>query len=390
MRFEPARLARIDRHLARYADDGRLPGWQVQVTHHGEVVHSAAYGLADVEASRPAADDTLWRIYSMTKPLTSVLAMMLWEDGEFQLTDEVSRWIPSFAGATVYSKGSATTPFVVPAAEPIRMWHLLTHTSGLTYGFLHHHPVDAMYRAAGFDLGWPTGCDLATACDRWAGLPLKFQPGTAFGYGVSTDVLGRVLEVISGQRLDALMQQRILGPLGMDDTRWWVEGPDVDRTAALYVSADGKAVRYDPLGDAAFREPAGHSGGGGLISTAADYQRLPGRADRRHAPGDRGPEQGLMTSNHLPGDLGQCNSGGFAETVFDGVGFGLGFATVLDPVPARSASSVGEYYWGGLASTAFWVDPSTGVTASFYTQLIPSSTYPIRSELRQLVYSALR
>ncbi|MDX6268589.1 MAG: hypothetical protein QOD70_3329 [Frankiales bacterium] len=153
MPFDASRLARIDSHLARYVDDGRLPGWQVQVAHHGEVVHASTYGLADVEAGRPVADDTLWRIYSMTKPLTSVLAMLLWEEGEFQLTDEVSRWIPAFADVQVWDKGSATSPFLVPAVEPVRMWHLLSHTSGPTYGFMQVHPVDAVYRAAGFEFG---------------------------------------------------------------------------------------------------------------------------------------------------------------------------------------------------------------------------------------------
>lgn len=386
--FDAQRLTRLDQHLARYVDDGRLPGWQVQVALHGEVVHSSTYGLADVEAGRPVADDTLWRIYSMTKPLTSVLAMMLWEEGAFQLTDEVSRWIPSFADVKVFDKGSATSPFLVPAAEPVRVWHLLSHSSGLTYGFLQHHPVDALYRAAGFDFGWPKGYDLADAVDAWARLPLKFQPGTGFGYGVSTDVLGRLVEVLTGKSLADALQERVLGPLGMADTRWWVEGDDVDRVAALYAAFEGKAVRYDAFGAGAFREPAGFSGGGGLISTAADYQRFLDALLDGSLLAPRTLE--LMTSNHLPGDLARCNTGGFAETVLDGVGFGLGFAVVLDPVPGRSASSVGEYYWGGLASTAFWVDPSTSVTAGFYTQLVPSSTYPIRGELRQLVYSALR
>jgi CubicO group peptidase (beta-lactamase class C family) len=389
MPFDASRLARIDSHLARYVDDGRLPGWQVQVAHHGEVVHASTYGLADVEAGRPVADDTLWRIYSMTKPLTSVLAMLLWEEGEFQLTDEVSRWIPAFADVQVWDKGSATSPFLVPAVEPVRMWHLLSHTSGLTYGFMQVHPVDAVYRAAGFEFGWPSGYDLAAACDAWARLPLRFQPGTAWGYGVSTDVLGRVIEVITGKRLDVVMKERLLDPLGMTDTRWYVEGADVDRTAALYAAFEGKAIRYDVFGGAAYREPLGHAGGAGLISTAADYLRFETML-LRDGDGLLAPRTlELMTRNHLPGDLAACNTGGFAETVLEGVGFGLGFAVVMDPVPARGASSVGEFYWGGLASTAFWVDRQTGVTASFYTQLMPSSTYPIRAELRQLVYSAL-
>lgn len=395
MTFDTARLSRIDTHFQQYVDEGRLAGWQVLVGQHHEVVHSSTYGLADIEAGRPVTDDTLWRIYSMTKPIASVAAMALWERGLFELTDEVSRFIPAFAELQVYTGGSNTKSYAEPASEPIRMWHLLTHTSGLTYGFMQMHPVDAMYRAAGFDFGNPPGLDLAGVCDRLAGLPLRFQPGTAWGYGLSTDVLGRVLEVICGKPLDAVLEELVLGPLGMTDTRWWVEGPDLDRLAALYATVEGNLFRYDTLGAAALSKPAVLSGGGGLVSTAADYWRF---CRMLHAGGELdgnrvlGPRTlALMGRNHLPGgkDLAQLNSGGFAETVFDGVGFGLGFAHVLDPTPGKSAASAGELYWGGLASTAFWIDRSTGVTGAFYTQLMPSSTYPIRSQLRQLVYSAL-
>ncbi|MCW2600732.1 MAG: serine hydrolase [Frankiales bacterium] len=393
--FDDARLARIDTHFERYVDDGRLVGWQVLVGRHGQVAHSSTYGLADREAGRPVADDTLWRIYSMTKPVVSVAAMVLWEQGLFELTDEVSRFIPSFADAQVFDKGSASKPFLVPVAEPVRLWHLLSHTSGLTYGFLQVHPVDMLYREAGFEFGAPPGTDLAAACDAWAGLPLRFQPGSAWGYGVSTDVLGRVIEVVSGQPLDVFVREQVLEPLGMTDTRWWVEGPDTERLAALYAAYEQKTVRYDVFGDAALRKPALLSGGSGLVSTAADYWRFcqllvgRGEVDGVRVLAPRTLE--LMTRNHLPAgvDLAVANSGGFAETVFDGIGFGLGFATVLDPTPGKTASSVGEYYWGGLASTAFWVDPSTGISAVFLTQLLPSSTYPIRAQLRQLVYSAL-
>jgi CubicO group peptidase (beta-lactamase class C family) len=228
-----------------------------------------------------------------------------------------------------------------------------------------------------------------------AALPLRFQPGTAWGYGVSTDVLGRVVEVISGQALDDYLAAEVLGPLGMTDTRWWVDGDDLQRLAALYAVYEGARIRYDALGEAALRRPAVLNGGGGLISTAADYWRFTqmllgdGQLDGIRLLAPRTIE--LMTRNHLPGgkDLASLNSGGFAETVFDGVGFGLGFAVTMDPGPAKTAASAGEIYWGGLASTAFWVDRSTGVTAAFYTQLAPSSTYPIRAQLRQLVYSAL-
>lgn len=274
--FDPARLARIDRHFRRYVDDGRLAGWQIVVARRGEIAHSATYGLRDREAGAPVEQDTLWRIYSMTKPITSVAAMMLWEEGRFELNDPISRWLPEFADVRVYDKGSLLKPYTVPAVEPIRVWHLLTHTSGLTYGFVQTSVVDGLYRSAGFDLGVPAGADLAAATEGLARLPLLFQPGTSWNYGVSTDVLGRLIEVISGQRLDEFFTERIFRPLGMTDTRWWVDEPDAKRLAALYTPhpATGEAVRADGVGRAALTEPSWLSGGGGLVSTAADYHRF--------------------------------------------------------------------------------------------------------------------
>ena len=395
--FDPARLARIDEHFARYVDDGRLAGWQVAVTRRGETVHASTYGMRDREAGQPVEPDTLWRIYSMTKPLTSVALMQLWERGLLELTDEVSRWIPSFADVRVYAKGSAQKPYLVPAVEPVRVWHLLTHTAGLTYGFLHTNVADAVYRARGYEWGVPPGTDLATACDAWAGMPLLFQPGTRWGYSVATDVVGRLVEVISGQRLDAYLAEHVTGPLGMVDTTFWVEPERVERLAALYTPspADGRAVRLDSFGAAALTEPVFLSGGGGLVGTVADYVRFTrallhgGALDGARVLGSRTLR--LMAQNHLPGglDLGALSTGGFAETTFEGVGFGLGFATTLDPRPAKTLVSRGEYYWGGAASTAFWVDPVEEVTAVLMTQLLPSSTHPLRPQLRQLVYSAL-
>ncbi|MEH0933704.1 serine hydrolase domain-containing protein [Micromonospora psammae] len=395
--FDPARLARIDEHFGRYVDDGRLAGWQVVVTRRGEIAHSSTYGMRDVEAGAPVERDTLWRIYSMTKPITSVAAMMLWEEGRFELNDPISRWLPEFADVRVFDKGSALKPYTVPAVEPIRVWHLLTHTSGLTYGFAQTSVVDALYRAAGYDLGVPPGLDLAGACAGMARLPLMFQPGTGWNYGVSTDVLGRLVEVVSGQTLDSFFTERILAPLGMTDTRWWVEEHDAKRLAALYTPhpGTGQAVRADRMGAFALTRPDCLSGGGGLVSTAADYHRFTQMLLRGgELAGVRllAPRTvRYMTRNHLPGggDLASFEPEGFAETVLDGIGFGLGFAVVQDPVPARVPSSVGEYYWGGLASTAFWVDPVEEITALLFTQLMPSSTYPLRSQLRQLVYSAL-
>jgi CubicO group peptidase (beta-lactamase class C family) len=395
--FDPARLARIDEHFGRYVDAGQLAGWQIVVTRRGQIAHSSTYGLRDAEAGAPVTPDTLWRIYSMTKPVTSVAAMMLWEEGRFELTDEISRWLPEFADVRVYDKGSALKPYTVPAVEPIRIWHLLTHTAGLTYGFMQTSVVDYLYRAAGYDLHWPTGIDLAGASVALAKLPLLFQPGSAWGYSVATDVLGRLVEVVSGQRLDDFFTDRILRPLGMTDTHWWVDGDDAQRLGALYVPdpRSGRILRHDQFGALARQKPSLLAGGSGLISSAYDYHRFTqmllrgGELDGVRLLGPRTVR--FMARNHLPGgqDLATLSTGGFAETIFDGVGFGLGFAVMQDPVPGRVPSSVGEYYWGGVASTAFWVDPVEEVTALLFTQLMPSSTYPLRPQLRQLVYSAL-
>ncbi len=395
--LDPARLAQLDRHFAGYVDSGRLVGWQLVVTRHGQVAHASVYGRRDREADLPVTPDTLWRLYSMTKPITSVAAMMLWEEGRFELTDEVRRFLPEFVDVKVFDKGSALKPYLAPALEPIRIWHLLTHTSGLTYGFHHSSPVDAIYRAAGFDVMATPGQDLTAASRAWAKLPLLFQPGTRWGYGVSTDVLGRLVEVVSGQRLDEFIGARILRPLKMTDTRWWVDDADAARLAALYAPhpETGEAMRYDVLGAEARRQPDLLSGGGGLIGTAADYHRFTqmllrgGELDGQRLLGSRTVR--FMTRNHLPEDrdLGELSTGGFAETTFVGIGFGLGFAVVLDPIPSRTPTSAGSYYWGGMASTAFWVDPAEELTVMLFTQLAPSSTYPLRPQLRQLVYSAL-
>jgi CubicO group peptidase (beta-lactamase class C family) len=395
--LDPTRLKRIDSHFARYVDDGRLAGWQIVVSRHGKVAYASTHGKSDIEADRPVVSDTLWRIYSMSKPITSVAAMMLWEEGRFELTDEISRWLPEFAHPRVYDKGSALRPYTVAATEPIRVWHLLTHTSGLTYGFIQTSVVDALYRAAGYDLGAPGGADLATAVQAWAKLPLLFNPGTAWGYSVATDVLGRLVEVISGQTLAEFLTERVFTPLGMTDTGFWIDGRDPNRLSALYGPhpATGRTVRLDTLSSRALEKPDFLSGGGGLLSTAADYHRFTQFMLRE------GELEGVrllsprtvrfMTRNHLPGgkDLGSLSTGGFAETTFDGIGFGLGFAVCLDPVPARTPTTEGSYYWGGAASTAFWIDPTEELTAMLFTQLMPSSTYPVRPQLRQMVYSAL-
>ncbi|MGH3262483.1 MAG: serine hydrolase domain-containing protein, partial [Trebonia sp.] len=319
------------------------------------------------------------------------------------LTDPVSRFIPSFADVRVYAGGSDQHPVTVPATEPVRIHHLLTHTSGLTYGFHRIHPVDAMYRAAGFEIGDPPNVTLAEACDIWASLPLLFQPGTEWNYSVATDVLGRVVEVASGQSLDEFFAQRVFEPLGMTDTSFGARPEDLHRLAVLYGrgALDGKATRMDGLGAAARKKPHMLSGGGGLVSTAADYHRfmqmlLPrpdspaGELDGVRLLSPR--TVAYMARNHLPGNVDIARFGRplNAESPQVGTGFGLGFAVVIDPPALKVVASAGELSWGGAASTAFWLDPAEELTVSFFTQFMPSSAYPIRPQLRQLVYQALQ
>ena len=399
--LDPERLGRIDGTFARYVDDGRLAGYLVTVSRHGKLAHVSSYGARDREEGLPVESDTLWRIFSMTKPITSVAAMMLYEEGALQLTDPVSKFIPSFASLRVYAGGSDQNPLTVPATEPMRVWHLLTHTSGLTYGFHRVHTVDAIYRAAGFAPGAPKGMDLAAACDGWAALPLLFEPGAEWNYGVSTDVLGRVVEVASGQSLDQFFAERILGPLGMTDTTFWVDDDRASRLAALYGLGPGRAmIKMGAPWDNARIKPRMLSGGGGLVSTAADYHRfLQLLLDRPDSPA--GELDGVrllsprtvryMGRNHLPGgpDIATFGRALYAESPMHGSGFGLGFAVVTDPAALKVDCSAGELSWGGAASTAFWIDQAEGITVSFFTQLIPSNAYPLRPQLRQLVYQAV-
>src|SRR5690242_5428880 len=327
--FDPQRLARIDRHFQRYVDDRKLPGYLFALAYEGNVVHVAKGGMRDVEAGAAVTEDTLWRIYSMTKPITSVAAMMLWEEGAFELTDPVARFIPEMGEARVWAGGSSLKPLTVPQAEPMRIWHLLTHCSGLTYGFHYAHPVDAIYRSNGFEWGFPRGVDLAGCCAAWASMPLLFQPGAEWNYSVSTDVLGRVVEVASGMSLDAFFEERIFAPLGMTDTAFWAR--DAERLPPLYTPdpETRRAIENEAFGAAALQPPDAWGGGGGLVSTAGDYHRFTrmllgeGSLDGVRLLAPRTVR--FMASNHLPGgqDLETFGRPLFAETPFTGVGFGL-------------------------------------------------------------------
>lgn len=351
--LDAERLARIDRHFARYVDDGRLPGWSLAVSRRGRVAHLARYGHRDVEAGLPVEDDTIFRIYSMSKPITSVAAMMLHEEGAFELKDSLSRYLPEFRDMQVYKEGGEGAVTTAPAANRIKVWHVLTHTAGLTYGFHRAHPLDAMYRDAGFDFGTPPGLDLAGCCEAWARLPLLFEPGSEWNYSVATDVLGRLVEVVSGQSLDVFLRERIFEPLGMRDTGFHCPEPAQGRLAALYAPGkDRKAVPFEAVGRSATSPPAMFGGGGGLVSTLGDYQRFVhmliggGQLDGTRLLGPRTLR--YMASNHLPGgvDLEAYGRKLFSETTFDGVGFGLGFSVTIDPVKAKVPSAPGRVRLG--------------------------------------------
>jgi CubicO group peptidase (beta-lactamase class C family) len=392
--LDAQRLQRADRHLARYVDDGRLPNGLLVVSRGGKIAHIVARGQRDPDTGLPVETDTIWRLYSMTKPITSVATMMLYEEGAFDLLDPLERYLPAFADMRVYSRGAGPTLTSTPAREPIRIWHLLTHTSGLTYSFMFANPVDAAYRDAGFEPFAPMREPLDAVCDRLGGLPLLFESGSEWNYSMATDVLGRLVEVVSGQSLDTFFAERILDPLGMVDTGFWTPPEKHSRMAVLCMPdpSTGRLVRSP--GDARGRErPVCLSGGGGLVSTAGDYHRFTrmllnkGELDGVRLLAPRTVQ--LMTRNHLPGG---AELETFGRPLFDsphpGYGFGLGFQVHVDPVGARSLSSVGEYGWGGAAGTEFWIDPAQELIVLFFTQLLPPPS-PLRAQLRQMVYQAL-
>ena len=395
-----ARLARIDRFLAeRYVDNGRLPCALLQVARGGHLVHQSVLGKASLESDTPLAEDNIVRIYSMTKPITSVAFMMLVEEGRVALEDPVHRFIPSWRNQGVYIGGGGGLPgtppgwLTRPTDGPMRMIDLLRHTSGLTYGFQNRTNVDAAYRANKLD---PFGRDdgLQGFVDALGQLPLEFSPGTAWNYSVSTDVLGYLVQQISGQPFEQFLQQRIFGPLGMRDTAFYVDADKAARLAQCYLMTPEGKLAPAQLGG--FREPpSAPSGGGGLVSTAHDYMRFC-ECLRRGGELDGvrllGPKTlALMRANHLPGgrDLADVSLSMFTEATYRGVGFGLGFAMTTDVAKTQVAGSVGEYWWGGAASTAFWIDPVEDLCVVFLTQFLPSTLYPIRRELRTMVNAAV-
>lgn len=388
------RLARIGGWMQGWVDSGRLPGLQTMVLRRGEVVWSRTCGMADIARGRPVSDDTIFRFYSMTKPLTSTAIMMLYEEGRFQLDDPIARFLPCFRDMRVFTAGTPLKFDSEPARRGITFRDLLTHTSGLTYGFMNATPVDALYRERGVDFQ-TAQTSLAEVVELAAAQPLLSQPGQEWNYSIATDVLGRLVEVISGVPFERFLRERVLQPLGMTDTDFHVPDAKADRFAANYVAgSDGKLQLADDPQESRFRQPPRvPSGGGGLVSTASDYMRFcrfvlgKGQLDGVRLLGRKSVE--LMTSNHLRGDMADMGQARFSESPYTGIGFGLGFSVMLDPARAQILGTAGEVAWGGAASTAFWVDPREDMAVILLTQLMPSSTYPIRRELRVLAYQAI-
>jgi CubicO group peptidase (beta-lactamase class C family) len=389
------RLRNVARLVQSYVDDRKLPGAISLVARHGRVVHFETYGNMDDERHKPMQADAIFRFYSMTKPIASVGLMMLYEEGRFQLEDPASKFIPEFEGLKVFDGGTADSYRVRDPAREMTVRDLLMHTSGLVARTT-DSPIGDLYRRAGF-AGADSAGTLADMIGKLGRLPLECDPGSRWIYGISTDVVGYLCEVISGLPLDRYLDARILGPLGMEDTGFSVPVDKVDRFAANYEPRAGfpkYALVDDPATSSYARPRTYFSGAGGLVSTAADYLRFckmlanGGELDGVRILGPRTLQ--LMTLNHLPGgkDLATMaqNAG---ETQREGQGFGLGFAVLLDQTVAQIIGTPGEYFWGGAASTAFFVNPIEDLIMIFLTQLRPSSTYPIRRELRATIYSAI-
>jgi CubicO group peptidase (beta-lactamase class C family) len=403
--LDERQLERITEHLQhRYIDAGRIAGCQVAVARHGHVGYFRSFGARDLERSAPVEEDTIWRIYSMTKPITGVALMSLYERGMFQLSDPVTRFIPEWRDLKVRERDPDGPDRLVDPQRPMTVRDLLMHMSGLGFGggptLQELFSDDDGDRAGGFVPGRRRGATatLQTMVEHYAGYPLEFHPGTRWLYSVSTDVCGRLVEIMSGQRFDDYLRQTVLGPLGMNDTAFTVPDDKVDRFAACYRRDAGKklVLADDPQRSGYREQPSFLSGGGGLVSTTPDYLRF---CEMLLNGGELGGVRilgrktvQLMASNHLPAD-GDLQSvalpGGYGEVGFAGMGFGLTVAVAQLPTATQVIGSPGEYMWGGAASTIFWVDPAEDLTVVFMTQFLPSGTFNFRGQLKTLVYPAI-
>ncbi|MFE9613903.1 serine hydrolase domain-containing protein [Streptomyces sp. NPDC006012] len=391
--LDPKALDRLDQYLAHHVDEGRLPGCLVAVARGGRIAHLTAYGHRDRAAGLPVGADTLWRVYSMTKPVTALAVLLLVEEVRLSLDDPLDRHLPVFANPRVYVGGSGTGVTTRPADGPLLIRHLLTHTAGLTFGFYHSHPVDALYRTAGLESSVPPGADLAGTMDVYAGLPLQFEPGTQWNYSVASNVLGRVVEVVSGQPLDAFFAERIFGPLGMPDAGFHIVPGQAERLAELYGETEDGGIEPVP-GLPLHGRPRFLSGSGGMVATAYDYHRF-AELLRRGGELDgvrllRPQTVALMTRNHLPGgaDLRAFGAPAHQEPGNAGLGFGLSVSVVIDPDRTAVPARLETYGWSGAASTTFWVDPGRGLTVQFMTQVRPR-TLKVIPAVKRLVHDAV-
>ena len=399
--LDAQRLERIGDHLERnYVGNGKIVGCQVTVARHGHIAYAKSFGQMDRERAKPMQDDAIFRIYSMTKPITSVALMTLYERGYFQLNDPVHRFVPSWRDHRVWTSGEGDVMQTEPAHRPVSFRDVLSHTAGLTYGgglpgVGIQHPIDNIYRE--LKVRSVGGADsMPVFMDKLGKVPLRYQPGTQWMYSLATDVCGALVEIISGKPFAQYLAEEIFEPLGMKDTAFWVAPEKVDRFAANYQRQPDKSLKLidDPFGSDFTKEPGFKSGGGGLTGTSADYMRFcemlrrGGELDGARILGPRTLE--LMHMNHLPGgkDLTQLALGSFSETANEGVGFGLGFASTMSQVQTGTLGA-GDYYWGGAASTIFWVDPKEDLTVVFMTQLMPSGTFNFRGQLKSIIYSAI-
>ena len=389
-------LARISDHfMRRYIEPGKIAGALPVVYRKGALAYFEPLGRMDVERNKPMRDDTIFRIYSMTKPITAVALMMLYEDGHFQLNDPVHRFIAQWRDLAVYQAGVVPNFVTRPVERAMTIKDLFTHMSGLTYGFMNRTNVDHAYRKLG--IGGGESPTLRAMIDTLAKVPLEFSPGTRWNYSVASDVLGHLVEVMSGMSFDAYLRARIFEPLGMKDTAFTVPDGAASRFAANYSRGPDKTLRLedDPQNSIYLKPRTFFSGGGGLVSTAHDYLRFcrmlvnGGELDGVRILGRKTID--LMTRNHLPNDedLTRWALGSFSETANEGYGFGLGFSINLGPVRTATIGSAGEYAWGGAASTIFWIDPAEELVVILMTQFIPSATFDFRGQLKTLVYPAI-
>jgi CubicO group peptidase (beta-lactamase class C family) len=397
------RLDNLRNWQQRYVDERKYAGSSLLIKQGGNEIFFHAAGRRNLEENLDFTRDTLVRIYSMTKPVTSVAVMMLAEKGLFHLDAPVSDFIPEFTQMHALVPGATTIDQIEPSRSPT-LHELLTHTAGLSYPFNPGILSQAMDKEQ--LMFKPNQGDLGKMVAHLASYPLAFQPGSRWEYSVAIDVLGRVVEVVSGQTLADFFEDEIFHPLGMVETGFRVPREAGNRFASLYTPLSGDAMALnsaksggetlrltDLYGGSPFETADMLSGGGGLVGTIDDYM-LFAEMIRQRGRGKDGfiisPKTiDFMLKNHLPGDIASMGPQSFAEQPMEGMGFGLGGAVVLDPARARCPGSVGDFSWGGMASTFFWVDPVQDLSVVFFTQLSPSSSYPARAELKALVHGAL-